>query len=140
MILYETLRLYSPLTLILRSISRRVKLGKYEFPADVKLAIPPLALHRNPEIWGRDAHLFKPERFGEGMAKASNGNAMAFLAFGFGPRTCVGLNFAFSEAKIALSMMLQRYNFTLSPDYVHSPFIFLSVRPQHGVGILLHPL
>ncbi|KAH6802162.1 hypothetical protein C2S51_033608 [Perilla frutescens var. frutescens] len=141
MILYETLRLYSPVTLITRRISRRVKLlGKYQFPADVNVAIPTLALHRNPDIWGRDAHLFKPERFSEGLAKAMNGNAIAFLGFGFGPRTCVGLNFAITEAKIALSMILQRYKFTLSPDYVHSPFILLTAQPQLGVQILMQPL
>ncbi|KAL1556599.1 cytochrome P450 CYP749A22-like protein [Salvia divinorum] len=140
MILYETLRLYSPVPSIIRRIGSRVKLGKYEFPANIKMAIPPLAIHRNPDIWGRDAHLFKPERFSQGMAKATNGNPTAFLGFGYGPRTCVGLNLAISEAKIALSMILQRYKFTLSPECVHSPLIVLTVHPQHGVGILLRPL
>ncbi|XP_042008978.1 cytochrome P450 CYP749A22-like [Salvia splendens] len=91
MILYETLRLYRPVTSILRRIDSRVKLGKYEFPANVKVEIPPLAIHRNPDIWGRDAHLFKLERFSQGVAKATNGNPTAFLGFGYGPRTCVGL-------------------------------------------------
>ncbi|KAL2233486.1 cytochrome P450 CYP749A22-like [Sesamum indicum] len=140
LIIHETLRLYSPVTLITRRTQGQVKLGKFKFPANVELAIPPLALHRDPDIWGQDAHLFKPERFAEGLAKATKGNPMAFLAFGFGPRICPGLNFASHEAKIALSMILQRYKFTLSPNYVHSPFIALTVQPQHGVQILLQPL
>ncbi|GFP87288.1 cytochrome p450 cyp749a22 [Phtheirospermum japonicum] len=140
MIIYETLRLYSPAINIVRRTNSKTKLGKYDFPANVTLFIPPLAVHRNPEIWGRDAHLFKPERFAEGLAKATNGNATAFLGFGFGPRICVGMNFASNEAKITLSMILQRYKFTLSPNYVHSPFVVLTVRPQHGVQILLQPL
>lgn len=140
MILYETLRLYSPNTLITRRIGSRVKLGKYEFPENVSVVIPPLALHHNPDIWGQDAHLFKPERFEDGLAKATNGNATAFLGFGFGPRACVGLNFAMNEAKIALSIILQRYSFTLSSGYVHSPFVVLTAQPQHGVQILLQPL
>ncbi|KAL0446976.1 UNVERIFIED_CONTAM: cytochrome [Sesamum latifolium] len=140
MIIHETLRLYSPVILITRRTQGKVKLGKFKFPANVELAIPPQALHRNPDIWGQDAHLFKPERFAEGLAKATKGNPMAFLAFGFGPRICVGLNFASYEAKIALSMILQQYKFTLSPNYVHSPFIALTVQPQYGVQILLQPL
>ncbi|KAK4423663.1 cytochrome [Sesamum alatum] len=140
MIIYETLRLYSPVILITRRTQGKVKLGKFKFPANVDLAIPPLALHRNPDIWGQDAHLFKPERFAEGLAKATKGNPTAFIAFGFGPRTCVGLNFASYEGKIALSMILQRYKFTLSPNYVHSPFAALTVQPRHGVQILLQPL
>lgn len=139
MIIYETLRLYSPVSVITRRCSRG-KLGEYEVPANMKLAIPPLALHRNPDIWGEDAHLFKPERFDQGVAKATNGNATAFLGFGFGPRICVGLNFAANEAKIALAMILQHYTFTLSPNYVHSPIILLAIQPQHGLQILLHPL
>ncbi|KAL0296817.1 UNVERIFIED_CONTAM: cytochrome [Sesamum radiatum] len=108
----------------------KVMLGKFKFPADVELVIPPLALHRDPDIWGPDAHLFKPERFAEGLAKATKGNPTAFLAFGSGPRTCVGLNFASYEVKISLSMILQRYKFTLSPNYVHSPFVALMVQPS----------
>ncbi|KAL0327097.1 UNVERIFIED_CONTAM: cytochrome [Sesamum angustifolium] len=140
MIIHETLRLYSPVTLITRRTQGKVMLGKFKFPANVELAIPPLALHRNPDIWGPDAHLFKPERFAEGLAKATKGNPTAFLAFGFGPRTCVGLNYASYEVKIALSMILQQYKFTLSPNYVHSPFLALVIQPKPGAQILLQPL
>ncbi|KAL3636182.1 hypothetical protein CASFOL_020729 [Castilleja foliolosa] len=140
MIIYETLRLYSPNINIARRTNSKVKLGKYDLPENMTLSIPPLAVHRNPKIWGRDAHLFKPERFAEGLAKATNGNATAFLGFGFGPRICVGMSFASNEAKITLSMILQRYKFTLSPNYVHSPFIVLTNQPQHGVQVLLQPL
>lgn len=140
MILYETLRLYSPVTTINRRVESRVRLGKYELPANVFVTIPPFTLHRNPDIWGLDAHLFNPERFAKGLAKATYDNTMSFLGFGFGPRTCVGMNFAINEAKIALSMILQRYKFTLSSNYIHSPFIVLTVQPQHGLPIMLQPI
>jgi PHYB activation tagged suppressor 1 len=86
-----------------------------------------LAHHYNPEIWGEDVHLFKPERFAEGVAKATNKSIAAFFPFGMGPRTCLGFNYAIIEGKIALSMILQRYRFTLSPTYVHHPVHLLSV-------------
>ncbi|KAL2546267.1 Cytochrome [Forsythia ovata] len=140
MIIYETLRLYSPVVTITRQIYSNVRLGKYELPENIDLLIPPLALHRNPEIWGEDAHLFKPERFAEGLAKVGNNNSMAYLPFGYGPRACVGLNFAANEAKITLSMILQRYKFSLSPNYVHSPFQVLTAQPEKGVQVLLHSL
>ncbi|KAL2546270.1 Cytochrome [Forsythia ovata] len=140
MIINEALRLYSPVPSLVRRAKGKVNLGKYEFPENIELHIPQLALHRNPEIWGEDAHLFKPERFAEGVAKATKNNPMAFLPFGSGPRTCVGLNFATNEVKIALLMILQRYKFTLSPNYVHSPLVVLTVCPQHGVQIMLEPV
>ncbi|ONH89957.1 hypothetical protein PRUPE_8G026400 [Prunus persica] len=89
---------------------------------------------------GQDVHLFKPERFSEGVAKATNNNIGALIPFGLGPRTCVGMNFGITEAKIALSMILQCYSFTLSPGYVHFPLHYLTVRPQHGVQVMLHSL
>ncbi|KAL2546602.1 Cytochrome [Forsythia ovata] len=140
MIINETIRLYSPVLDMTRRVNSKVRLGKYELPANIELHIPPLALHRNPEIWGEDAYLFKPERFAEGVAKATKNNPIAFLPFGYGPHTCVGLNFATNEVKIALSMILQQHKFTLSPNYVHSPIHFLTVQPQHGIQIMLHSL
>ncbi|KAG5579561.1 hypothetical protein H5410_050188 [Solanum commersonii] len=71
------------------------------------------------KIWGEHVHVFKPDRFAEGVVKATNNNPVAFLPFGYGPQTCLGLNFAMIEAKISLSMILQRYMFTTSPTYVH---------------------
>ncbi|KAL2519232.1 Cytochrome [Abeliophyllum distichum] len=140
MIINESLRLYSPAASLVRRVKSRVRLGKYEFPRNMELHIPQLALHRYPEIWGEDAHLFKPDRFAEGVAKATKNNPMAFLPFGSGPRTCIGLNFATNEVKIALSMVLQRYKFTSSPNYVHPPLLIITLRPLHGVQIMLEPV
>ncbi|KAK5771283.1 hypothetical protein GOBAR_AA02438 [Gossypium barbadense] len=99
-----------------------------------------MALHHDPDLWGDDVHLFKPERFAEGISKATNYNAAAFFPFGLGPRSCVGMSFAITETKIALSMILQRYTFTLSPAYVHSPLPLITLKPQHGIQLLFHSL
>ncbi|CAL5430762.1 unnamed protein product [Camellia sinensis] len=140
MVLNETLRLYSPAANMWRKVEREVRLGKLVLPANMDVYIPSLALHHDPNIWGKDAHLFKPERFAEGVAKATNNNTTAFIPFGLGPRMCVGLNFAAAETKIALSMILQRYTFTLSPTYVHSPMQMLTIRPKHGIEVIFHAL
>ncbi|PRQ40547.1 putative cytochrome P450 [Rosa chinensis] len=107
MILNETLRLYPPVVSIIRKVEKEVRLGKIIVPANVELQVPNLAFHHDPKLWGEDVHLFKPERFSEGVAKATNNNMVAYLPFGMGPRNCIGFNFATTEAKIALSMILQ---------------------------------
>ncbi|KAK7828636.1 cytochrome p450 cyp72a219 [Quercus suber] len=140
MIINESLRLYTPALSILRKVEREARLGKLILPANLLLFIAPLAIHHDPQIWGEDVHLFKPERFSEGVAKATNNSIAAFFPFGMGPRICVGMNFATNEAKIALSMILQRFAFTLSPTYVHSPIQNFTLRPQHGIQVLLHSL
>ncbi|KAM3359238.1 cytochrome [Capsicum galapagoense] len=140
MILSETLRLYSPVIYLVRTATRNTRLGGLTIPAGLGLYVPPLFVHNSCELWGDDAHLFKPERFAEGMAKATRDQLMSYLAFGFGPRKCVGNNFATTEAKITLAMILQRYKFTLSPNYIHSPTVVLNLQPKHGVQVILSPL
>ncbi|KAM5567454.1 cytochrome P450 CYP749A22-like [Rosa sericea] len=140
MIFNESLRLYSPAVTVARRVEKDVRLGKLIVPANFELIIPYLSLHHEPLSWGEDAQLFKPERFSEGVSKATNNNIATFLPFGMGPRICVGLNFATIEAKIALSMILQRYSFTLSPGYVHMPLKHMTLRPQHGVQVMLRSL
>ncbi|KAH9772273.1 cytochrome P450 734A1 [Citrus sinensis] len=140
MVINESLRLYPPAVNISRNVEREVRLGKYILPANMELVIPILAIHHDPQIWGEDVDLFKPERFADGVAKASNNTPAAFLPFSSGPRICVGLNFAATEAKIALSMILQRYRFNLSPSYVHSPVLVVTLRPQHGLQVIFQPL
>lgn len=140
LIINESLRLYPPAISMSREAEREVRLGNLNLPANVKLFISNLAVHHGPQIWGEDVHIFKPERFSQGVANATKNNIAAFLPFGLGPRNCVGSNFAIAEAKIALAMILQHYAFTLSPAYVHSPVQVLTIRPEHGVQVMLQPI
>nr|URF53675.1 cytochrome P450 [Trichosanthes cucumerina] len=140
MIINECLRLYPPAMTLARQVEKETKLGKLVLPSRVRVAIPTVAIHHDKELWGEDANVFKPERFSEGIAKATETNSGAYLPFGLGPRSCVGMNFALNEAKIAMSIILQRFSFSLSPAYAHSPVLFLTVSPQHGVQVILHPL
>ncbi|KAD2804337.1 hypothetical protein R6Q59_030139 [Mikania micrantha] len=140
MIINETLRLYPPAISITRKVFKETRVGNLVLPPNLNIQIPSLALHQDPRIWGEDAHLFKPERFSEGVANAVNNNPGAFLPFGYGPRNCVGSNFAINEAKITLSMILKRYRFTISPNYVHEPVQHLTLRPKSGVQIMFQAL
>ncbi|KAL3511016.1 hypothetical protein ACH5RR_030417 [Cinchona calisaya] len=140
MIINESLRLYPPSVYTERKAKKGAKLGNFILPANMNVHVPILAIHHDPKIWGKDADIFDPERFSSGIAAATNNNPAAFLPFSLGPRTCVGADFATVEAKISLSMILQRYTFTLSPNYVHSPVQIVSLRPQHGVQVVINAL
>ncbi|KDP35175.1 hypothetical protein JCGZ_10709 [Jatropha curcas] len=94
MIINEALRLYPPVLNIPKAVQRQVRLGKLVLPANIIIEIPVIALHHDPEIWGEDVCLFKPDRFAEGLAKATNNNVNAYLPFSLGSRSCVGYNFA----------------------------------------------
>ncbi|GAB2284363.1 hypothetical protein Dimus_018817 [Dionaea muscipula] len=136
MILQEVLRLYSPATQVNRLVHDDIKLGKLFLPAGVLINIPIMLLQHDSQIWGEDAKEFNPERFSEGISKAMKGN-FAYLPFSWGPRVCIGQNFALAEAKMALVMILQRFSFELSPAYAHAPVAVLTLKPQHGGHIIL---
>ncbi|XP_057481479.1 cytochrome P450 CYP749A22-like [Actinidia eriantha] len=140
MIINESLRLYPPVITMTRKVQREVRLGNLTLPGNINIFLSVLALHHSPRIWGKDVHLFKPDRFEGGVAKATNTTPAAFFPFGMGPRTCVGLNFTTNEVKIALSMILQRYKFTLSPNYVHYPADIFILTPKNGVQVILHAI
>ncbi|KAH7431568.1 hypothetical protein KP509_08G055600 [Ceratopteris richardii] len=136
MILLETLRLYTPATILAREAFTDIKVGNLEIPKGLSVWVPVLAIHHDKDIWGEDANEFKPERFANGVSKSCK-HPMAFMPFSFGPRNCVGQNFAMMEAKIVLSLLLSRFSFELSPSYIHAPICILTLQPKYGVPIIV---
>ncbi|KAL8136834.1 hypothetical protein V2J09_002835 [Rumex salicifolius] len=139
MILNESLRLYPPAIATIRRAKYDVELGSYKVPRGTELLVPILAVHHDQAMWGQDANEFNPARFADGVARAAKHPA-AFIPFGFGVRTCVGQNLAMLEAKLVLTLILQRFSFTLAPSYKHAPTVLMLLYPQYGAPIVFRRL
>lgn len=131
MVIYETLRLYSPGPFVTRETLEEMKFGDFAITVGVNVWLSSSLLHQDPANWGNNAHDFQPERFANGISSACK-NPNLFVPFGTGIRTCVGQNFAMTELKIVLSLVLSKFIFSLSPEYKHLVTYKLFFKPEHG--------
>ncbi|XP_030513260.1 cytochrome P450 CYP72A219-like [Rhodamnia argentea] len=136
MILNEVLRLYPPGFMMMRTVHKTTKLGDIQIPPGVVLLVPMILIHHDLDIWGDDAKEFNPKRFSMGVSKATK-NKLCYFPFSWGPRTCIGQNFAFLEVKVALTLILQNFSMQLSPSYKHAPNPLLTPTPWYGVPLIL---
>jgi cytochrome P450 len=97
----ETLRLYPPAHLGNRRVVETTEFDGYTFEAGERLGYSIYLSHRHPDVW-ENVDEFKPERFLHGH------EAFAFVPFGGGERTCIGMNYALYEAKVVLARLLQQ--------------------------------
>ncbi|XP_060181582.1 cytochrome P450 714A1-like isoform X1 [Lycium barbarum] len=139
MVIQEAMRLYPPAAFVSREALEDTQIGHIVVPKGVCLWTLIPTLHRDPEIWGRDANEFKPERFENGVSGACK-LPQVYIPFGLGPRLCLGRNFAMVQLKVVISLIISKFRFSLSPKYRHSPAYRMIVEPGQGVHILVERL
>jgi cytochrome P450 family 6 len=84
-------------------------------PAHSEVRVPLAALHHDPEIFP-EPEVFKPERFlPENKDKMQ---ACSFMAFGEGPRKCVGQRLAYQNLKQGLAEVIRKYRFVRSSETI----------------------
>jgi cytochrome P450 family 26 subfamily A len=87
---------------------------------------------------GYDAHMdvykgFKPDRWLEEETKPSQ-----WMAFGYGPRYCLGVNLAMAEMKIFLSIVARNVEFSLVNGTDDIKWQKFSIIPKPQDGTLIH--
>ncbi|GMI71585.1 cytochrome P450, family 715, subfamily A, polypeptide 1 [Hibiscus trionum] len=139
-VMKEVLRLYSPAPNAQRQAREDIKVDDLIIPNGTNIWIDVVGMHHDPALWGADVNEFRPERFKDDNLYGGCKHKMGFLPFGFGGRMCVGRNLTMMEYKVVLTLMLRRFSFSTSPNYRHSPSILLSLRPKHGLPLMVQPL
>eukprot|EP01062_Namystynia_karyoxenos_P022401 TRINITY_DN18588_c0_g2_i1.p1 TRINITY_DN18588_c0_g2~~TRINITY_DN18588_c0_g2_i1.p1 ORF type:complete len:523 (+),score=212.51 TRINITY_DN18588_c0_g2_i1:98-1666(+) len=116
----------------------------HKIPKGALVYYVPYLLNRNPEVWGPDADIFKPERWwtegSDGQLKMKTMDEYEMTTFNAGPRLCLGKYMAILEAKVAMLTFARKWKWTLKDGYhpqLKSPCVM--IQPLNGMYIHLEP-
>ncbi|KAI8139672.1 cytochrome P450 [Fennellomyces sp. T-0311] len=118
MIIKETLRMNAPANdLLARIASEDLELGGVIIPKGTMVSVDFHALHFRPDTW-TEPERFIPERFEEN-GEHSKHEGVTWVPFSGGTRQCIGINFSMMEQRVALSMLLRKYEWELPAGSIH---------------------
>ncbi|KAJ7258960.1 cytochrome P450 [Mycena rebaudengoi] len=105
------------------------------FPAGSIVGVPSYTIHRDPDIWGNDPDVYRPERWFDPEKSAAMHKT--FNPFSVGPRACVGRNLAGLELMLFVATLFRRYHFVLAepekPMETREGFIRKPLRCDVGI-------
>ncbi|MBX3303702.1 MAG: cytochrome P450 [Nitrospira sp.] len=130
----ESLRLYPPAPAVQRKAAAPTTIGGLSLPEGAFVLVGTYNLHRHPDFWPNPEQ-FRPERWLNGERSSSR---YAYMPFGAGPRTCVGLHFASVEGPLLLALIGRHYDLKLAQDSVE-PHLMVTLRPKGGIRMTLQP-
>jgi cytochrome P450 len=61
----------------------------------------------------------------------------AYFPFGGGPRQCIGMGFALTEARLILATIARRFRMELVPGQRVEPYPSITLRPKQGIRMTL---
>lgn len=131
-VIEETLRLYPPAAFLSRNAVKADTLLDREIRAGDTVMLPIYTLHRNELLWD-NPDVFDPDNFTPEKVKARD--RFAYLPFGQGPRICIGMNFALTEATIILATLVDRFRFAVQDGFVPKPELTLTLRSSNGLKL-----
>lgn len=107
----EVLRLYPPVPLLTRTVTKDTELGGHRLPAGATVIYSAYLMHRRPELFD-DPDRFDPDRW---LDEASAPCRGAYVPFGLGARQCIGNDFALMRGALAMSTWFGRWRFESAP-------------------------
>ncbi|WP_102124773.1 bifunctional cytochrome P450/NADPH--P450 reductase [Deinococcus planocerae] len=130
-ILDEALRFWSTIpNYAVTALRDEVIGGKYEIKKGQQVALLIPALHRHPKAWTNpdefDIDRWTPEN-------RRTHHPAAYKPFGNGTRACIGRQFALTEAKLALLLILQKFALVDPYDYHLKVKQSLTIKPEDFV-------
>jgi cytochrome P450 len=130
----EALRLYPPAYAMAREVVRSFEVAGYTVAAGEQVLMSPYAMQRSARLYA-EPNRFKPERWLDGST--SDLPRFAYFPFGGGPRVCIGNHFAMMELALVMAVIVQQVELTVVPGFVLELDPVVTLRPKHGVRVLV---
>jgi cytochrome P450 len=135
MVLEETLRKYPPAW-----VGPRRSLQQFEFegvrvPGRAFVNYCSWASHHLPDVFPNPEE-FRPERFTPNARAALPKGA--YIPFGGGPRTCIGMRFGQLEVRTIATLILSRFTLSLAEDYQLAIRQMPTISPKRGLPMTVH--
>jgi cytochrome P450 len=130
----ESMRLRPPVPSIPRRATREFSFGGYTIPAGTLVGVNPLYTHHMPDIWP-DPNRFDPLRFTDEAQRARH--RFAWVPFGGGAHMCLGLHFAYMQAKCFAYHFVKNLKVSLEPGYQPQWQMWPIPKPKDGLRVIV---
>jgi cytochrome P450 len=133
----EALRLKPPVPSMPRRAVRDFSFKGVAIPAGTLVGVNPLFTHHMPEIWP-DPETFDPLRFTDEAQRGRH--RFAWVPYGGGAHMCLGLHFAYMQAKCFARHFLQNLSVSLQPGTTPDWQMWPIPKPRDGLRVTLAPV
>jgi cytochrome P450 len=130
----ESMRMRPPVPSIPRRAMREFSFGGYTIPAGTLVGINPLYTHHMPNIWP-DPDGFNPLRFTDEAQRMRH--RYAWVPFGGGAHMCLGLHFAYMQAKCFAYHFVKNLKVSLEPGYQPQWQMWPIPKPKDGLRVIV---
>jgi cytochrome P450 len=130
----EAMRMKPPVPSLPRRATRDFSFSGYAIPAGTLVGINPLFTHHMPQIWP-DPETFDPMRFTDEAQR--HRHRFAWVPFGGGAHMCLGLHFAYMQAKCFARHFLQNLSVSLQPGATPDWQMWPIPKPRDGLRVTL---
>jgi cytochrome P450 len=128
----ETLRLYPAAWIGPRRSIDAFEVAGVKVPGGVPVNYSSWASHRLPDVWDAPDE-FRPERFApEARDQLPKG---AYVPFGGGSRTCLGMRFGEAEISVIATKILERFRLDVDPGYELRIRQMPTIGPRDGMPV-----
>jgi cytochrome P450 len=133
----EAMRIIPPVVSLPRRAMRGFEFGGYRIPPGTRVNTSIIFTHHMPELWP-EPERFDPLRFTEEQSRGRH--RFAYAPFGGGAHMCLGLHFAYMQAKCFAYHLLTTSAMSTAPGYRPKWQMTPIPKPRDGLRVTLRAL